>query len=286
MSETPLILIEIRSKYHELDPAMKQVANFFINNYDKSVYMSLREIAKASNVSDASVTRFIKKLGFKTFKSFQVEVAKSINLQTKNDLIYGEVMKGDSTSTICKKVFKSNIQIMQDTLRILDFQLIEEIASMIMKARNVLFYSQGRSTITAMSGRLRFYRLGINCVQYVDPHEQAVSSCMVGERDVVIGISNYGRSSSVVRNIKRARDNGAKTIGITSAKDSPLAQAAEYVIYSASNTKNNENYEPSCENVAHIVIMDCIYMMMFLKESTQALDGFYRATEALNEERM
>lgn len=288
--ETPKILIGIRSKYPEMNPAMKRVADFMMENYDKSVYMGLSEIAQKSQVSDASVTRFIRKIGFKTFKSFQVEIAKSLmsGEEEKKKSLYGGAVVGDSVQSICKKIFSSNIQILQDTLNILNYDTIEEVSNLILKARNVVFFSQGRSSVTSRSARLRFYRLGISCVSYSDPHEQAVASCMVGPGDVVIGISNYGRSASVVRNITRARENGAVTIGITSVQNSPLTKCVDHVLLSAVNAGDQQQtvFEPSCENLAQIAILDCIYMIILLKEPEKAMEGFFRTSKALNEERV
>lgn len=287
--DTPKILIEIRGKYPEMNPAMKRVADFIMENYDKSVYMGLSEIAQKSRVSDASVTRFIKKIGFKTFKSFQVDIAKSLmEEEPGKKSIYGGAVAGDSVQSICKKIFSSNIRILQDTLHILDFDTVDQVSQLIMKARNVVIFCQGRSSVTARSALLRFYRLGISCIGYSDPHEQAVASCMVGPEDVVIGISNYGRSATVVRNITRARENGAKTIGITSVQNSPLSKCVDYVLVSAVNVGDQQQnvFEPSCENLAQIAIMDCIYMVILLKEPEKAMEGFFRTSKALNEERL
>ncbi|MCI2034427.1 MAG: MurR/RpiR family transcriptional regulator [Oscillospiraceae bacterium] len=286
--ETPKILIEIRSKYREMNPAMKRVADFMMENYDQSVYMGLSEIAQRSKVSDASVTRFIRRIGFKNFKSFQVEIAKSLLAEDKEKSVYGGAVAGDSVQTICEKIFNSNIQILRDTLNILDFKVVEKVSDLVLHARNVIFFSQGRSSVTSRSGRLRFYRLGISCTSYSDPHEQAVASCMVGPGDVVIGISNYGRSASVLRNLTRSRENGAKTVGITSAQNSPLTACADYVLYSAVNTGDQQQnvFEPSCENLAQIAILDCIYMTILLREPKKAMEGFYKTSKALDEERI
>lgn len=75
---TPLIILNIKNKYSEFNPAMKHVADFLIGSYESVVYMKLRDIASQSNVSDASITRFIQAIGFRNFKSFQVELAKSL----------------------------------------------------------------------------------------------------------------------------------------------------------------------------------------------------------------
>jgi len=52
----------------------------------------------------------------------------------------------------------------------------------------------------------------------------------LNSNDVVVGISASGRTPFVVRSLKYARDIGAKTIAITSVKDSPITRYADIII--------------------------------------------------------
>ena len=53
---------------------------------------------------------------------------------------------------------------------------------------------------------------------------------LVNEKDVVIGISTSGNSSSVIEAIRAARIKGAKTIGLTGGSGGRLAEAADVVL--------------------------------------------------------
>lgn len=302
MSSAPLVILSIKNRYSQLNPALRQIADFIISSYDRVVDMGIEDLAIASQVSSASVTRFVKTFGFKNFKNFQLELAKSINAggepsvpATSENMItfeYGGASKKDSAEQICRKVFVSNLQMLSDTLQTLNFTMVDAVSNLILGARNVIFLGVGRSHVTAESGRIRFYRLGINCFCYSDAHEQIVAASLADERDVVIGISNYGRSVSVVSNIELARRRGAKTIGITSAEGSPLAKAAEHVFLTAYNCDNmefrnqNNTYEPACENITQIALLDCIYMNVALKLDQKCIDDFYLTVKELERERI
>jgi len=299
---TPMIILNIKSKYSEFNPAMKQVADFLIGSYDSVVYMNLRDIASKSNVSDASITRFIQAIGFRNFKSFQVELAKSLSSaasgsgsrQSNHRPIFEYAVSANSNSTldICREVFMSNIRMLSDTLSILDMDSIEVIAGKITKAKSVIFYGVGRSYITAESGRTRLYRLGIHSFCYSDAAEQIVSSSSVSEQDVVICISNYGRTRSVVESAARARALGAVTIGITSSKDSPLTGEVDYPLYTAYNYAGSEEksnikaYEPSCENIAQIALIDAIYMCTATKMDKNIIEQFNVSSSRLESEKI
>ncbi len=299
---TPKIVLDINNKYASMNPAMQSISDFLIKNFEKVAYMGISELAGNSGVSDATVSRYVKHMGFKNYKAFQLEMVSSLN-NTESDnsedsdliypkLEYGGISRNDSTEIMCKKVFRSNMQMLEDTLSILDYETIDKVSKFIMKARNVILFGVGRSRVTAESGRSRLYRLGINTFCYSDAHEQIVASSMCDERDVIIAISNYGRSKSVVQNTRRARKNGAITVGITSAINSPIAKAVEYPIYTSFNyesylsVEDKLSYEPASENIAQIAVLDSIYMSVSMKAGVQILEKFYKTALEMEEEKV
>lgn len=287
-TDSSMILLNIRGKYSSLNPALKRIADFFLNHYHDAAYMSISEVANQSGVSESTVTRFIKEIDYpNSFKAFQVDLACSIRAGNERNIpVYGGINAGDNTKMICEKVFYCNMMAMQDSLKLMDFNSIEKASELILKASSVIFYGSGRSSITASNGRFRLYRLGIKAFAYNDSQEQTLTASLVTPEDVVIGISNSGCSSSVVRNIKRAREQGASTIGITSHQDSPLAKTAEITLYSATNDPETSTVEPSCATVSQMVILDCLYMSVMMKTLDKSLEYENITEQALKEEKM
>ncbi|GHV26785.1 RpiR family transcriptional regulator [Spirochaetia bacterium] len=299
---TPLILLQIKNQYSEFNPAMKQIADYLFTLGDKVSYMGISQLAEECNVSVASITRFVRLLKFNSFKEFQFELVKSVQPAegadrsgpTDSAIIfeYGGTSPQDSAEEVGKKVFQSNIQMLSDTMRTIDYKKIETVAELIIQARNVVFLGIGRSYLTAENGRIRFNRLGINTFSYSDTQEQIVAATTCTDRDVFFGISNFGRSVAIVENIERARLRGATTVGITSAAGSPLTEVVDTCLLTAFNSANLEyrtqkqGFEPACENIAQMVLLDCIYMNVALKLDKSHFDMFYDTSKALSKERL
>jgi DNA-binding MurR/RpiR family transcriptional regulator len=294
-------MLRIKNRYSEFNRAMKQIADYvFISG--KASYISISELAAESGVSIASVTRFVHSLNFKSFKSFQLELAKSTAydygkdvLESPNNKIvfeYGGASPQDSAEEIGRKVFQSNIQMLQDTMCTIDYTKIKYVTGCILNARNLVFLGVGRSYITAESGRIRFNRLGINSFSYSDTQEQIVAATTCKKEDIFFGISNFGRSAAVVNNIYEAKNRGAMTIGITSADGSPLTQTVDICFLTAFNNANMEYrthkqaFEPACENIAQMVLLDCIYMSVALRQNKSCFDMFYNTVKVLSKERL
>jgi DNA-binding MurR/RpiR family transcriptional regulator len=299
---TPLVMLQIKNHYSEFNPAMKHIADFLLESGPKVPYMGISQMAAASGVSVASITRFVHLLKYNSFKVFQMEFARAAlsteeergDMRDGNTVVfeYSGVTPRDSTDEVCKKVFQSNMQMLSDTMRTMDYEKVDRVTKLILKARNLVFLGVGRSYITAESGRIRFYRLGINSFCYSDTQEIIVSATTCTAEDVFIGISNFGRSSAVVNNLLHAKARGAATVGITCAEGSPLTQAADTCFLTAFNHTNMEYhthkqvFEPACENIAQMALLDCIYMNVALKQDKSCFDMFFETVRVLSKERL
>jgi DNA-binding MurR/RpiR family transcriptional regulator len=297
---TSLIMLQIKNQYSEFNPAMRQIADYLFDSSDKALHMGISELASECQVSVASITRFVHHLNFKNFKAFQLGLAKSKTVEGSSEetipvnnritFEYGGTSPNDSVEDVGKKVFQSNIQMLSDTMRIIDYKKVEYVANLVAKAQNVVFFGAGLSYITAENGQRRFNRLGINSFAYSGNPEMIVAATTCTGKDVFFGISNFGRSATVVKNIQRAKSRGAVVIGITSADGSPLMRAVDICFLTAFNHANmeyrthNQEFEPSSENIAQMVLLDCIYMNVALKPGKSYFDVFYNTARELSKE--
>ncbi len=283
---TPAILLNIRSKAQQMNVAQKTLADYICNHFSTIEGMQINILAERSGVSTPTVSRFVKYLGYENYRTFQVEVAKS---EVKNKQIslkgYSTITENDKTDNICHKIFEANIQTLRDTLAIIDYELLEQTADLIVKAKRLIIFAQGRSTVTANSIRLRLFRLGITCMFYSDTHEAAVTSSLMKKGDVVMAISTFGRSKSVLSSIRRAAQNGAKVIGVTSYDDTPLEKNCHIILKTVDNEPVDFGLEPSCSTVTQMVMLDCLYILVSKRLSADGEKSFKATCEAIQEER-
>jgi RpiR family transcriptional regulator, carbohydrate utilization regulator len=296
------LLISIKNKYSEMGISLRRVADLVLTDPERIADMNIQDIAHKSEVSLASITRFIKMLGYKNYKSFQMSLVREMTTDEKRTVensgdtsitfSYGLSSNLTTSEEISKKVFKSNIQMLSDTMKTVSYEKIGLITDLILKARNLIFVAAGRSHIAAESGRSRFYRLGINTFCYWDAHEQIVAATTCTKDDLVIGISNYGHSASVVTSLIQAKKHGATTVCITSVENSPIVEAADHCLLTTFNYANleyqptKEAYEPASENIAQIVLIDCLYMNVVMRLGKECVYKINESTKALDSVRI
>jgi len=279
-SDLQLLLIKIRSKYTSLTDAARRVADFILSNHSEAVYLSITELAKKSGVSESTVTKFIKTIGYNSFHDLRICLARAPRNTVGEDIIYGEISLDDDVESICTNVFHNNIDSLRDSLRILDFESVEKAASLMLKARKIDFYGMGSSAVATMNAKMRLYRIGLLCFTYSDPHEQIISASLLKQGDVAVAISNSGKSSDTVKALELAKQSGATTICITNHDDTPITQFADIKLFTS--TKDSEELSESLHaRIAELSLLDALYVCIASKMKKQALSNLYKTSQAI-----
>ena len=104
------------------------------------------------------------------------------------------------------------------------------------KGRACLLYTSfgvGDAHLVCQAAQMKFARIGINCTAYSDTALMLATASLLGEDDVVVGISFSGDTRVVVDATRIARENGAKTICIVHFEKSKLAKYADIRLFTA-----------------------------------------------------
>lgn len=289
---TPVI-VDIKSRYPQMNDAMRRIADYVISSKNDIIYQKASDFAQQSGVSTASVSRFVRLLGYKNFSEFRLKMAmakdgKVSGGSSEDDaLAYNGEAVGKSPCEICKTIFSKSIRELEDTWNMMDFETLKQAADLIDKANRIVAIGVGRSKITTEALVSRLYRIGYYITDYCDSHEIVNITSIMKEGDLLIAVSNFGQSKSVVEGVRRAARHGASVLGITSVTDSPLAQSADHVLLSAydyASDKMGKLYEPSSENVAQLVLVDCLYMMVATRHEKENLSQYRAFSEEISSE--
>ncbi len=279
------LLIDIKQNIAKYTNSEHKIAEFILNNPDQASKITITEMAQICDTSKPSVSRFVKSIGFDSYRDFQNALFASLFPEQPETIVYQNISNIDSAEHICHKVFENNVRALHETLSTIDIPLLESALKLMKKARYIHIFAQGRSRVVAESLQNRFYRIGIHCFIYSDPHTEAVVSSTITPQDLAIGISNFGRSKSVINSIRRAKENGCPTIALTGFNHTKLSAIADLNISVVSHQIHSKMFEPSCETAALIVLIDCLYIMYILSEQEKVNQYFIKSDNAIEEEK-
>ncbi len=236
----------LEAKYDSFTQSEKEIAEFFLRNKEKMVDFSIEELSKELFVSKASISRFVKKCGFKGYREFLYQYNKSINEQK------GEI--ADSART----VLDTYQELLTKTYSLMDDVQISRIVNMIGKMKRVIVCGGGSSGLAATEMESRFMRIGIDIDSLTNSDRIRIQAVFCNEESLVIGISVSGENESVLYLLQEAHQRGAKTILITSRYNFLYKEFCDEVVLIAS-IKGLESGNSISPQFPILIIMDVIY---------------------------
>ena len=275
-------LLQLRARYSALRTSEKRVADYILSRPDEIIYLSITSLADKCHTSETSVIRLCKAMGYNGYQDFKINIAKSIIEPSKQ--IHEEVGEDDSTSDIIKKVMSSNIKAIEDTMQVLSSQQVQCAVDAIANTRRLEFYGMGGSGSVALDAQHKFFKYGISCLAYTDPHMQAMSAATMGPGDVALGISHTGSSKDIVENLEIAAQAGATTICITGGMKSPITKVCDIVLMVVSKEQSYKP-EPMSSRIAQLSIIDVLSVGVARTRPDAVLKNLQKTRKSLSAKR-
>ena len=226
MSEARSVLGVICSAYDSFFEAEKKIADYIMEHKEQAVDMTVGELAKASGTSDATVSRFCRRCGFKGFQNLKLTLAREI-LEEEHQ----------SQEVSLKNILANKIAELTETIKMMDIKNLEVILDKLEHARMVQLAAVGNTIPVALDGAFKLNQLGIPAVAGDIWEAQAAYAFNLGPEDVVLIISNSGSSKRLETLALGAKENGSTLVLITNNRESPLAQICDYKIITATREK-------------------------------------------------
>lgn len=216
----------------------RKIGTYIIQNTAKVVDMTVGELAQACGVSDASVSRFCKKIDMKGFHHLKITLAKEISERGKEgeEEVSNHISVNDIDQSL-KNILANKVTEITQTVSMMDTKQLHEILNLLNNAKTVQFFAVGNTIPVAIDGAFKLNQIGIPAVSGTIWETQIGYTYNMTADDVVITISNSGESTAVLRALEAARSVGATTISITNSEKSSAAQLSDYHITTATREK-------------------------------------------------
>lgn len=279
------MLDEIENNMANMRPSEKKVAKYIIKNVDDVLYSNISKLSIEIGVSEPTIIRFCRTLGYTGFQEFKIELAKTHTLDSPQlTLINEEISRSDTIKDIATKVINSHILTLSSTLQSLDLAEAQRVADLLLRASRIEMYGLGGSGTVAIDSENKFIRTKLNTYVCIDAHVQLMRASLLDETCAVILFSNLGATDNLIKVAKLAKENGAKVILITSRKFSQLSKLSDHVVI-VQSTETKYRNEPSSARMGMLAIMDIIVTYIAFKKYNEYADNVYKTRQALHQEK-
>lgn len=258
---SPNLIRRLTDARSTLSKSETKVASYVLDNAHEVIKMRIADLARGSQVSEPTVIRFCRAIGFDGFQSFKLNLAQHLG----RGGVYSQfaVDDSDTVEDLRNKVFDTTIGTLLTVRDELDPIALERTINAITRANRVEFYGFGASGSVAADAQHKFFRLQMSSAAYTDPHIQHMSAISLGRDDVVVAISQSGQTTALLQSVRLAREAGATVIGLA-PRDTALSQECTIPIY-VNREEDHETFAPVSSRIAHLVVIDVIATGVALK---------------------
>lgn len=196
------------------------IADMTINHPQTVIKLSARELGHQCDVSEASVIRFVQKLGYEGLNDFKAALHQE--LVTSQNPAWPEFFGKNTPNEALSKVVALCSQALQSLMTVLDTDELARAANAMSQANVIHFFAAGGSVRVAQHAIFKLMRMGYLAIGYSEFFTQMAQTSVLTPQSVAFGISFTGATKSVCDAMAAARDAGAHTIGLTNFAGTPI----------------------------------------------------------------
>ncbi|MFU0866606.1 MurR/RpiR family transcriptional regulator [Kluyvera ascorbata] len=277
MSVSIDIISCITDRFVELTATEKRIAQFILDDVQAATTLPIAEMAKLTNTSQASVTRFARAIGCKDVRELKVKLAQSLAVGQRFILDVPD-LEG------VQGIYETIINVLEMNRRALNPDALRRAVEWLSGARQILTIGMGGgSTICAQEVQFRLFRLGLPVVSQSDGLLVRMMCSAVSPNDVVLALSLGGYTQEVVESAAIARQYGAKVIAIT-PEATPLAENADLVLPLIVR-ENDYIFKPSTSRYAMLAMVDVLATELAVVNKAETKNRLRRIKLALDSHR-
>ena len=207
----------IEANYKNFTSVEKNIANFFRNN-EEIMDFSAKSISNRLFVSEAALSRFAKKCGYRGYREFIYQYEQ--NLTERNLKIVGNA----------GSVLNIYQELLNKTYSLIDQKQIMRICEYMADASRVFVCGKGSSGLAAMEAESRFMRIGVDIDSIPDSDIMRFQTVFQNSKSMVIGISVSGMTESILYFLQQAHEKKSKTVLITAHKNGRISSYCDEIV--------------------------------------------------------
>lgn len=279
MTET--VLKAIHSEMDRMSETQQKLGLYILTHHSDVAKMNVAILARKSNVSQATVVRFTKTLGYKGFTDFRLNLARDSAVVTNDDdNILAEISPNDTAGELKTKLSLRAQNAITTASRRLPPQTLDAAANLLSWANVISVFGIGASAVVAHDFYQKFSRLGKPILNPPDVHQAMTNIVTQNENHVMVLISNSGLTKEVIKLARATAEHNVPVIALTANQSGQLSKTATIVVPTdEGKTPDRLRTGATTSLLAQLYVVDLIfyrYLQLHFKENVSALSDSYK----------
>lgn len=222
----------IGEKYKDLTKSEKQIADYLRKNQEESAFLSVGELASRLDLSEATLVRFARSLGFDSYpamrevlqENFRRRVTHSARLRSRLDELR-------EAGDIYERLVASEIDYMTQSLESVDREALHKAVELIKSRKRIFIFGVGPSVSLVEMMKIRLERFGRQIIPLTTAGREILEPLLsMTENNLLFVICFFDVPPALQLVLDYARDVQCPSIMLTDTLGSIIGDKADVVL--------------------------------------------------------
>ncbi|MFC7397185.1 MurR/RpiR family transcriptional regulator [Chelatococcus sp. GCM10030263] len=271
MRISPGIFNRMQIELAKLNRAERRVADVVLANPHAATGMSIGELASASEASEPTVLRLVRRLGCGGFSDFKLRLSQ--DLAVSEMFVFSESdAPPRAAAEVAERVYQSAAQALSHSFSQRDPEALQAAADAILASSRVFCFGIGGSSANlAIEATTRLFRYDVHATASSDHYHQRMIAGLCEPGDVILAFSVTGQPPALVESVEIARELGAVVIAVT-RPTSRLARASTIVLPLDIPDHQRHFQIPHRSRYGQLFILDCLATLVATERLNSSAD--------------
>lgn len=256
-----------------LSPTEQRIADYILKHTYEVLDFTVKDLATASEVSEATVIRMCQHIGFTGYWPLRVSLTAEL---AKYQVDKNRNAVSGSNQVI--NILDEYSQMLENLKQNINCEQIQAVVNLLNSCSTVHLIATGNTTPLIEHMAFRLGRLGVRSTFSGQDSYFMNQINLASEDDIVLAVSQSGSSKSVIDGATLARSKNLKVIVITAYKNSPLAALADRVVICKGDYSRFDFYV----KYNHLAEMTTIELILDLLERNETVQKKVEEKDTLN----
>lgn len=246
-----------------------KIASHFIEVNQDLINKSITQLSEEIGVSESTIFKFVKKIGYQGFRHFKISFASNYNPKeesTNKINVFSDINEKDSLDNIFQKVIVPKIGLLEYLLEELDTKLIEEAVELIHQSEMLFFGGIGGSSVIAYDSYHKFLRTEYQSHYIADFKMQLTYAKKMDNKSLAFLFSHSGTSKEIIELGNILKENDVKIISLTGNHGTALEELSD-VSFVISSEESALRSETLSSRILYMTIIDILYVIIMYRDS-------------------
>jgi DNA-binding MurR/RpiR family transcriptional regulator len=222
----------VTDHFNQLTKSEKRIANFLRKNLNEAAFLAASEIADHLDISEATVVRFARSLGFESYPALRSSIQVSLRQRvTHSSRIKSRLDDLRTSSDIFERLAASEIDYLGQALETVNREQLERAVGFLCERQRIYVFGTGPSLSLVDLLEIRLKRFGKDVFALRSSGREMLEPLLsLGPNDLIIVICFFSINPSLRLVLEYANEVHCPVVMITDTLDTIIGDKADVVL--------------------------------------------------------